>query len=236
MLTRTEEFGSRLVKLNTGVDGIRGSLLCDVKSVAGDEPLLDFVASDGSLDRYEEVVSVTGWELANYRKNPVVVDSHDYSSVSKILGRSEEVKITDGKLVNRVRFCLDNPMGVIAFKMAKGGFIKSESVGFIPIEWNYGKPPDPYRTYTKQELLEISLVAVPANPAATIGLTMKSYDDALTQGTITKNDLRAAIDYWKTLCGNPVVPATHASTPGSGDHSVQLLHLARIGEELLKRT
>ncbi len=66
-------------------------------------------------------------------------------------------------------------MGNLAYKMAKGGFIKSQSVGFIPIEWTNGNDKDaPDRTYTKCELLEISLVVVPANPGATIGLALKS--------------------------------------------------------------
>jgi hypothetical protein len=145
-----EKFGKRLVTLHTGAQGIRGGLNCDVKAVEGDAPVMDFIASDETLDRYDEVVKIDGWELDNFRKNPVIPDCHDYSSIVKILGRSPSLEIKDGKLINRVEFCVENPLGNLAYKMARGGFIKSESVGFIPIEWTYGGKGEPYRTYIKQ--------------------------------------------------------------------------------------
>jgi HK97 family phage prohead protease len=101
----------------------------------------------------------------------VVVDSHRYDSIQAILGRSVEVRVQDGKLINRVEFAVSNPLGRLAFDMAKGGFLRAQSVGFIPKEWQNGKEEgEPDRRYVRTELLEISLVAVPANPAAVVGL------------------------------------------------------------------
>ncbi len=170
------EFGDRLVTLNTGAQGLRGGLRCEVRDAAdGDAPVMDFIASDESLDRYDEVISIDGWQLDNFKANPVIPDCHDYSSISKILGRAQSIGVADGKLVNRVEFCVDNPMGNLAYKMARGGFIKSQSVGFIPLEWVNGAGKDePGRKYTKQELLEVSLVVVPANPGATIGAALRA--------------------------------------------------------------
>ena len=178
-----KEFGNRLVTLRDGLAGLRGGLHCEVKDVAGEAPMLDFIATDETVDRYNECIKLDGWNTDNYLANPVVPDCHNYDSVARILGRTVSLKISD-KMVNRVEFALDNPMGNMAYKMAKGGFIKSESVGFIPLEWNNGNEKDqPDRTYTKQELLEISLVVVPANPGATVGLALKS-------GAIQRSDLR----------------------------------------------
>lgn len=177
------EFGERLLPLSTGEKGLRGALKCSVRQVAGEPCMMDFIASDETIDRYNEVIKADGWQLDNFRANPVIPDCHDYSSVCKILGRAVSVTVDQGKLFNRVEFCIDNPLGNIAWKMARGGFIKSQSVGFIPLEWEngYGKD-EPTRTYTKAELLEISLVVVPANPSATIGAALKS-------GALQKRDV-----------------------------------------------
>jgi Caudovirus prohead serine protease len=206
-----KEFGARLISLHDGQAGLRGGLACTVKDVGdGDEPVMDFIGSDGALDRYNEVIQPAGWQLDNFRANPVIPDCHDYSSIAKILGRAESVSVTGGKLVNRVRFCVDNPMGNLCWKMARGGFIRSQSVGFIPLEWvNGNESGQPDRTYTKQELLEISMVVVPANPAATIGLALKS-------GAVDGADLKSLADFLKEFCSNPAVPKTSASASGLG--------------------
>src|SRR5262249_38852353 len=102
MKTLKEEFGDRLVTLSTGALGIRGGLACEIKDLGGDEPVMDFIASDGSVDRYNEVINPAGWVLDNFQKNPVIPDCHDYSSICKILGRAQSCSVVNGKLVNRV--------------------------------------------------------------------------------------------------------------------------------------
>jgi HK97 family phage prohead protease len=227
------ELGERLVTLNTGAKGLRGGLHCDVKDVIGEEPVMDFIASDETLDRYNEVISVDGWDLQNFRKNPVIPDCHDYSSITKILGRASSISVAGGpdarQLVNRVEFCTDNPMGSLAYKMAKGGFIKSQSVGFIPLEWTNGSGKDePARKYTKQELLEVSLVVVPANPGATIGLALKS-------GAVNKADLRELADWLKQFGSNETGPGTDVGASSAGAYDAQLLQLARDLGNVLRR-
>src|SRR5205807_4748313 len=51
--------------------------LIGTKSDAG-APVLDFVASDETLDRGEEIISATGWRLEAYRQNPVFQNAHQY--------------------------------------------------------------------------------------------------------------------------------------------------------------
>lgn len=215
------EFGERLLVLNTGAQGLRGGLHCEARAVEGEEPVMDFIGSDDTLDRYNEVIKPEGWQLDNFRANPVIPDCHDYSSIAKILGRARSVEVKDGKLVNRVEFCMDNPMGALAYKMSKGGFIKSQSVGFIPLEWQNGAGKDqPARTYTKCELLEISLVVVPANPGATVGLALKS-------GAIGTADVKAAAAFLQTLCSDKTNTPPPSGAPGGDVHGAHLLQLAR---------
>jgi HK97 family phage prohead protease len=222
------EFGERVVTLNTGARGLRGGIKCDVKAVEGDGAMMDFIASDETLDRYNEVIKVDGWQLENFRANPVIPDCHDYSSISRILGKAQSVSVANGKLMNRVEFCLDNPMGKMAYKMAKGGFIKSQSVGFIPIEWTKGVGKDqPERIYTKSELLEISMVVVPANPGATIGLALKS-------GAIEKSDLKEAYDFLKQFCSDKAEADTKAGASGIGFDDARWLQLQRGLKEIFQ--
>lgn len=219
-----ESFGDRLVTLCDGRLGLRGAIHCEVRQpgdMPDDMPMMDFIASDNSVDRYGESIDQNGWQLDNFRKNPVVPDSHDYSSVSKILGRATNVQVRDGRLTNRVEFAIVNPLGNLAYKMAQGGFIKSQSVGFIPLEWENGLGADqPARTYKKQELLEISLVAVPANPGATIGRMARS-------GALSRREIGELADYLKQFCSGPAATHDDSSNTGPGGNDVRLLHLAR---------
>lgn len=226
------EFGNRLVTLRDGRQGLRGGLRCEVRVPEGVPESgheLDFIATDETLDRYNEVIKLDGWQLDNFRRNPVIVDSHDYSSITRILGAATALEITNGKMVNRVRFAMDNPLGAVAYKMSRGGFIQSQSVGFIPVAWKNGEKKDePARVYLQQELLEISLVAIPANPGATMGLALKS-------GAVDKNDLMELHRLLKTLCNDPAGPEAEASATGLGTDVAQLLQLARALREILKR-
>ena len=226
------EFGKRLVTLHTGASGLRCGIHCtasapkDMADGDGDD-MMDFIASDNTVDRYNEVLDQNGWQLDNFRANPVIPDCHDYSSISKILGRATSIGVSNGKLVNRVQFSMDNPMGKMAYKMAKAGFIKSQSVGFIPLDWTNGVGQDqPERTYTKMELLEVSLVVVPANPGATIGLALKS-------GALERSDLTELADYLKEFCSEKAIPPGSAGASAAGSPDAQLLQLARsLGKTL----
>jgi hypothetical protein len=61
-----------------------------------------------------------------------------------------------------------HPLAETIFRMVKAGYVKATSVGFLPIEWGWSKDKSrPFGIdFTKQELLEISIVPVPANANA----------------------------------------------------------------------
>jgi Caudovirus prohead serine protease len=233
-----KEFNARLCRLNTGAYGIRAGIHVTVSEPrdydgADGDPVMDFIASDETVDRYNECIKQDGWLLDNFLANPVVPDCHDYSSIGKILGRDILTKgqqIQGGKLCTRVLFCTDNPMGNLAYKMAVGGFVKSQSVGFIPLEWTNGNDKDaPDRTYTKCELLEKSLVVVPANPGATIGAALKS-------GALAKSDIKNVVDLLKQFCSEEKTePGRLVSASAAGNHDAYLLQIARGLNQVLKR-
>jgi len=207
--------------LHDGRPGLRGGLHVDVRepepltfnlqpSTLNASAVLDFIASDETVDRYDEVISAAGWRLDNYRRNPVFQNAHQYGDIIFTLGKAlvTEVREIGGRpaLLQRIEFATDaNPMARIAYGLYKGGFLRAVSVGFIPLKWQDGQPHQTHpthqsprsdaprsssaasasssisRTYLEQELLEVSAVGIPANPNALM-LGLKA-------GAVERNDL-----------------------------------------------
>lgn len=128
-----------------------------------------FAISTGAVDRERDTVAVDGWQLDNYRKNPVVLWAHDYGGLP--VGRAESVIARSGQLVARMEFVPAEvyPFAETVRQLVDGGFLKATSVGFRPLEngWKFNDARGGY-DFTKQELLEFSIVPVPANPEALV--------------------------------------------------------------------
>ncbi len=199
---------------------------------AGGSAVLDFVASTATLDRYHEIIEPAGWRLESYRKNPVFQNAHNYGDILFTLGKalSTEVRTVGGgqALCQRIQFASEvNPVARVAYGLYKGGFLNAVSVGFIPLRWEDGdrtKGTDgtnsgPRRRYLEQELLEVSAVAIPANPDA-LALGLKS-------GAIIKSDLQATLDLLRVLVGT--------ASPQANPQSNQWLDLAREFRRVMQK-
>lgn len=140
---------------------------CKVLPLGGGEDGFEFVFSDYTVDRDQERIAPEGWELNNYVKNPVILWGHDHSRPS--IGRSENVRVSDGALRGKVVFDLDDPFAAMINGKVKNGFLTSGSVGFIPlvIEIVDDKDRPEWYVHKEQELIEFSIVNVPCNPNAT---------------------------------------------------------------------
>jgi len=155
---------------------------CEVKKVG--ERQYEFTASTSTQDRDGEVIDATGWDLKNFKKNPVIMYAHDYRTLP--IGKASRVWLHNGTLKNTVEF---PPEGTYEFadiveRLVNTGYLKTESVGFIPKKWEDGDGEKaPRRTYTKQELLEISIVPIPSNPDA--------LRNAVEEGVITTKQFEA---------------------------------------------
>ncbi|MEM1506336.1 HK97 family phage prohead protease [Domibacillus sp. 8LH] len=134
----------------------------DVKQI-GDDRILRFIGSTEHVDRDGDTISSGGWDLKNYKQNPVFLWAHDYSIPP--IGRALKVAVQNRKLVFDIEFPAKGiyPFADTIYELYKGGFLNATSVGFV------GKEAVPTETgyhYTKQELLELSAVPVPSNPTA----------------------------------------------------------------------
>lgn len=149
---------------------VAASFAAEIK--AGDEAKreIQFTISTDSVDRMGDTIDVSGWKLEAYRKNPVVLWAHDNESLP--VGKATRVWIEDGKLKATAEF---TPEGVARFNdtvfaLLKGGFLNAVSVGFMPIEYAFVEDADRRFgiDFKQQELLEFSVVSVPANAEALI--------------------------------------------------------------------
>lgn len=151
------------------------------KAIAAIGEGMEFVLSDETRDRYGDVIVAAGWDLRWFKKNPVALFGH---SSGFPIGRWEDVRVEGTKLVGRLRFAEEGTSPRIdeLRRLVEQGILRAVSVGFRPIEDEAIDPKNPWdgRRYLKSELLETSLVSVPANPAAlAIAKGMQISDDTL---------------------------------------------------------
>ena len=167
--------------------------IANQKSQIENVDVLDFISSTAAPDRFHEIIDPAGWKLDRYRRNPVFQNAHQYGDVVFTLGRAliTEVRTIAGcpALFQRIQFATEvNPIARIAYGLYQGKFLNAVSVGFIPLRWkdNLAEASEnPCRRYLEQELLEVSAVAIPANPEA-LALAVKS-------GAVDKSDLRESL-------------------------------------------
>jgi len=201
------EFSERLVSLYDGRTGIRESISVEIREPS-DPPqpsaTLDFTSSDATLDRYNEVIVPSGWKLATYQRNPVFQNAHQYGDIVFTLGKALVTEVRGGVLFQRIQFATDvNPMARIAYGLYQGRFLNAVSVGFIPLRWEDGTAKTAYRRkFLEQELLEVSAVAIPANPNA-LALGLKS-------GAVEKSDLRDLSDLLRQTLSHSFFTASQA--------------------------
>jgi len=225
-----ETFSDRLVDLHTGQRGLRQLLSIKTTPVPEAEgDVLDIVVSDETVDRYNEVIRADGWQLDNYRKNPVIQNAHQYGDVIFTIGKALKTEVSGGKLTQRWQFAsAENPMAKIAAGLYRGGYLRASSVGFIPMDWEDGNVNQgPSRTFTRQELLEVSAVAIPANPSA---LTL-----AVKSGAIEKADLRELERLLHHFCNDQADPSSKAGSSRTGIEDEQWLQLGRAVADVMKR-
>jgi len=145
----------------------------EVKAEEKDDRTLTFVISTGNVDRDGDIIDVKGWDFANWLKNPVVLWGHDYSGLP--IAEGKRVWIENEKIYATAKFIEPeiNPQADMIYKMLLKGYLRTVSVGFNPTEYKWREDGEGLY-FEKQELLEFSVVTVPANPEALLVAGKKS--------------------------------------------------------------
>lgn len=146
------------------------------KAINEEQRTVDFIISTASRDREGDTINQQGWELTEYRSNPIVCWAHETGSRVKSarppIAQSTREDVTEEGLVSTAKF---PEMGIYAFadlifNLIKGEFLRASSVGFYPEEWEIVDYPDGgwgFR-FVRQKLWEWSVVPIPANPDALV--------------------------------------------------------------------
>ncbi len=132
---------------------------------------LTAVASTAGIDRDGEVVLPIAFlnRLDRYRANAVILAAHTHRTgdgTPTIIGRADRIAVEGDALVFEMTFA-QIPIARQWQSLFEQGFAKAFSIGFIPIDGGFEqRDGQTVYVHTEVELLEISAVAVPANPEA----------------------------------------------------------------------
>jgi HK97 family phage prohead protease len=155
-------------------------------SVDEEAKSVTFVISTNDEDRYGEVVDQKSWDFKSYLKNPLVLWGHDPSEPENVLGTASSLQVAnDGSETTAVlTFNTDiNPKADLVFNQIRKGTLRTVSVGFINHTFNVEKDVP---VLSDNELLEISVVPIPANSGA-VALGLKA-------GEINRKDAKWLMD------------------------------------------
>jgi len=140
----------------------------------------DILITTGAADRDRDTINPMGWVTDSYMRNPVVMWAHDYVGMTPTggvpIGKTVSLQndregliasfvfrdpANDGDFVNVIRSAWEQ------------GILNAASVGFDSIKWRENDRGG--KDFSEQELLEWSIVAIPANATA----LRRSYEVAL---------------------------------------------------------
>lgn len=195
------------------------------------------VASTAAEDRHGEVVSVDGWNIKEFQKNPVLLWAHDHTQPAVghatrtwVEGKGKRAKLMIEGVLNDA-----TELSRAVKQLVKDGVIKTMSVGFRALEMEGN-------TFTEQELLEVSFVNVPANSQAMItaykSLQDKGFSDQVIKEVGVANELAKEIVELrkelkqKTLAKEVQTSASHGRIVVE-KRQKQLKAIARATDELI---
>ena len=100
-----------------------------------------FVASDEVTDRQGEVIAQDGWDIGNYKANPVIQWAHNPDEPAIAVAEKIGFRTIGGKkkMVYEPKFHRKTPMSNYIADLVDAGIIKASSVGFKPIEMEENK-------------------------------------------------------------------------------------------------
>lgn len=146
------------------------------------------IASTPDVDRDKDRVIATGARLDNFLKNPVLMYGHNYRDPWALIGKAADLQVDAGGInfqpELREPVNDSDPMTVIR-ALWDQKLLRAASIGFNPTKWMENEVGG--RDFVEWELLEISIVPIPANQNA-LRLAAKAIDggseDPITTFTV----------------------------------------------------
>lgn len=153
-----------------------------------DERTITFVASDSTRDSAGTVLNQDNWDLTRFNSNGVIGYQHkvyggwdDTDNPDNVIGKGHAY-VEDGKLMVDITFEPKeiNELAEKIYQKVLFGSLRAVSVGFLPVgKGRFGEGADAETYYfAGQQLLEVSVVNIPANPNA-LRKSMEAENDFL---------------------------------------------------------
>jgi HK97 family phage prohead protease len=121
-----------------------------------------FIMSNASVDRMGDTIDPMGWDLNNFKKNPIALFNHNYDL---IIGKWNNIRVEGNNLMGDLELAEAGTSELVdtVRSLVEQRILSAVSVGFAATEYDFGESGIDFK---KQELMECSLVSVPANPQA----------------------------------------------------------------------
>jgi HK97 family phage prohead protease/HK97 family phage major capsid protein len=137
------------------------------KTHAEDVHGMDFILSDETIDRMGDTIASDGWDIEAFNKNPIALFGHNPNFP---IGKWSNLRVENKGLRGTLQMAPEGTSDRIdeIRRLIDAGILKAVSVGFRDLESEPIDKKNPFSGYRfiRQELIETSLVSVPANPNA----------------------------------------------------------------------
>lgn len=159
------------------------------KELDADNGILEAVVTTSGEDRHRGKIVTDGIDTSNYiEKNPVVLYGHDYWGFP--IGKTIKLKQQKNKMTARFQLAIEEyDFAKTVYNLVKGGYLNAVSIGGIVRKWS-----EDYRTILEMEMLEFSIVSIPANPDAMI--TARSFEAVAGK---SMNDVRKEFEQFSRV-------------------------------------
>jgi len=155
-----------------------------------EEYIVEAIISTKGVDREGEVVLPEGCNYTEFLKTGTVLFDHDQS---KPIAKTLSIRKNSEYITAKFQFSATDSFSQKIYNLIKEGIIKATSIGFIPTKRRKATEKDKKDfgdncqvVTTQYNLLEFSIVAVPANSEALV-LSVKSL---LANKKIEENDIK----------------------------------------------
>lgn len=160
----------------------------EIKGFADEKNTYQFVITSEAIDRHGDIVRMSGANLEAFRRNPVVLYNHD--SYSMPIGRAKNIIFQNNSIIADVEFHGKTEESRLVADLVADGYMRTVSIGFIPRKMLERRATDEEKSllpawkdsiteYESWDLLEFSIVTIPANPDALILNSAQSVLDSV---------------------------------------------------------
>lgn len=167
MLTKSDSKGTICPMGECGIVAKSFDVVIKAGSEGGE---ITGIWTTGDKDREGDIIEIGGWDVTDFNRNPIMLYDHDTGLLP--IGGVTRVWFEGTKGYFEGYFA-KHQFAQDVRQLAIDGVLKTFSQRFLPVEWSYLEETGYGRRFTKQKLIEISVVPVPANVDAVV-VTAKS--------------------------------------------------------------